>query len=239
MAMDGRVPRVGTFHLDSPEEVDAELIATFSLPELREHFAAACRHLVRKNDVIEELRDELHARDWHYRKQITTLRDQFESAKATIARLELGPRQPIAASGLCVHTVAPATVPEPRTTVCGAEAQVVPLPPPCHASSQTEPVSRTRRRRRSGNRQKPNTVSSTSVARAPGASDRPPRGTARACGTAFAPRMCVAYAQGECTFGKRCFHMHHDTDAERQRAARRRVVVAKGLADGAAAFPRW
>ena len=151
-----------------------------------------------------------------------------DAAKEVLADLDRGPRQPIAASGICTHTVAPATV-QPRTTACGTEVPAPPAPP-CHASSQTEPVPRTRKRRRAGKRRKPPATSSTLTASASGVSDCPPRGAARACGTAFAPRMCIAFAQGECTHGKRCFHMHRDTDAERRRATRRRILVAQGLA---------
>ena len=75
-----------------------------------------------------------------------------------------------------------------------------------------------------------------SVANAPSARGRPPRAKVRGCGATLAPRMCVAYARGECMHGKRCFHMHGDTDAERQRATRRRAIVAKGLADARAAL---
>ena len=70
----------------------------------------------------------------------------------------------------------------------------------------------------------------TSVANAPGVNRRPPQAKVRGCGATLAPQMCVAYARGECMHGKRCFHMHDDTDAERQRATRRRAIVARGLA---------
>ena len=69
-----------------------------------------------------------------------------------------------------------------------------------------------------------------SVANAPSARGRPPRAKVRGCGATLAPRMCVAYARGECVYGRRCFHMHNSTDAERQRATRRRAIVARGLA---------
>ena len=59
-------------------------------------------------------------------------------------------------------------------------------------------------------------------------------GNAR-CGVALAPRMCVAYARGECVYGARCFHMHSESDAECRRATRRRALVAQGLASRAAA----
>ena len=108
-----------------------------------------------------------------------------------------------------------ANVPRPQTSTC---SQTDPPPPSLPIASKTV------------------RTAPSSVANAPSARGRPPRARVRGCGTDLAPRMCMAYAQGECMHGKRCFHMHGDTDAERQRATRRRAVVAKGLADARAAL---
>ena len=102
-----------------------------------------------------------------------------------------------------------ANVPRPQTSTC---SQTDPPPP----SPNTTGGAGSRAR--------------TSVANAPGVNRRPPRAKVRGCGATLAPQMCVAYARGECMYGKRCFHMHSDTDAERQRATRRRAIVARGLA---------
>ena len=102
-----------------------------------------------------------------------------------------------------------ANEPRPQTSACSQTDPPPPSPTPTGGA-----VSRAR----------------TSVASAPGGSRRPPRAKVRGCGATLAPQMCVAYARGECMHGKRCFHMHDDTDAERQRATRRRAIVARGLA---------
>ena len=150
----------------------------------------------------------------------TELRGHLESACGLIASMlgaphasaaelesEKRPRQLATVSGLCAYTVPPTTGQEPRTTVS--------------TRAQTSPP--------------PQSRSGGLAARAPVDHGRPPRGVTRSCGVAYTPRLCVAYARGECEHGKRCFHMHGESDAELRRATRRRALVAQGLANVTAA----